>query len=275
MLIRSAAGSRAAFFRTAPRLIAVPTPLRSPFSARLRLILTLAHARRYGTTSAFNPHVPPLKTYRAKRDFSRTPEPPGRGKQAPKRKKLSFVVQEHAARRLHYDFRLELDGVLLSWAVPKGPSLDPGQKRLAVRTEDHPLEYGGFEGIIPEGEYGAGPVIVWDRGTWQPENDPHEGLRKGHLAFTLSGEKLHGRFHLVRTRGYPYGGRESWLLIKGHDDVAVPVTGDIVDALPRSVLSGRTIEEVRAGKPPKVRRTRERVLEKATKAKRRPSRPSR
>ena len=200
--------------------------------------------------------MPRLKTYRDKRDFSRTPEPAGEGKKAPKRKELSFVVQEHAARRLHYDFRLELDGVLLSWAVPKGPSLDPAQKRLAVRTEDHPLEYGGFEGVIPEGEYGAGPVIVWDRGTWQPENDPHEGLRKGHLTFTLSGEKLHGRFHLVRTRGYPYGGRESWLLIKGHDEAAEPVARELVDELPQSVLSGRTIEEVRAGRPAKARRSR-------------------
>jgi len=197
-----------------------------------------------------------LKTYRAKRDFTRTPEPSGEGEKARKCRGLSFVVQEHAARRLHYDFRLELDGVLLSWAVPKGPSLDPGQKRLAVRTEDHPLEYGGFEGVIPQGEYGAGPVLLWDRGTWEPENDPHEGLRKGHLAFTLSGEKLRGRFHLVRTRGYPYGERESWLLIKGHDEVASPTARDIVADLPRSVLSGRTIEEVRVGKPFKARRSR-------------------
>lgn len=197
-----------------------------------------------------------LKTYRAKRDFTRTPEPSGDGEGAGERKALSFVVQEHSARRLHYDFRLELDGVLLSWAVPKGPSLHPAQKRLAVRTEDHPLEYGGFEGVIPQGEYGAGPVLLWDRGTWQPEFDPHEGLRKGHLSFTLSGEKLRGRFHLVRTRGYPYGERESWLLIKGNDEAASPTAGEIVEELPQSVLSGRTIEEVRAGKPFKARRSR-------------------
>ncbi len=216
-----------------------------------------------GIRSASIRHVPRLKTYRAKRDFTRTPEPSGDGEKKRRRKPLSYVVQEHAARRLHYDFRLELDGVLLSWAVPKGPSLDPAKKRLAVRTEDHPLEYGGFEGVIPPGEYGAGPVLLWDRGTWEPENDPHEGLRKGHLSFTLSGEKLRGRFHLVRTRGYPYGERESWLLIKGNDEAASLTAGEVVDELPRSVLSGRTIEEVRAGKPCKARRSRgKRTVEK-------------
>ncbi|MET0409974.1 MAG: DNA polymerase ligase N-terminal domain-containing protein, partial [Polyangiaceae bacterium] len=137
-----------------------------------------------------------LDTYRQKRDFARTAEPRGR---KTKKGGNSFVVQKHEARRLHYDFRLELDGVLLSWAVPKGPSLDPKVKRLAMQTEDHPIEYGGFEGVIPKGEYGGGTVLVWDRGTWQPAGDAAAMYRKGHLEFELSGEKLKGGFHLVRT----------------------------------------------------------------------------
>src|SRR5271165_7441491 len=140
-----------------------------------------------------------LEEYRRKRDFRKTPEPAG--KSASRKKAaapLAFVIQEHKARRLHYDFRLELDGVLKSWAVPKGPSLDPGEKRLAVHVEDHPLDYGGFEGIIPEGQYGAGAVIVWDRGQWIPKGDPEEGFAKGHLSFDLDGEKLRGGWHLVR-----------------------------------------------------------------------------
>jgi bifunctional non-homologous end joining protein LigD len=185
-----------------------------------------------------------LEQYRAKRDFSRTAEP--RGKRA-RGERHGFVVQKHAARRLHYDFRLELDGVLLSWAVPKGPSFDPGTKRLAVQTEDHPVEYGGFEGIIPEGEYGAGAVIVWDRGRWIPEGDPHAGLKKGHLVFRLEGERLRGRWHLVKTRG---AGRErdrgkSWLLFKGDDELASAYS-EVVERFESSVVSGRTIEEVRS-----------------------------
>src|SRR5687767_2565572 len=141
-----------------------------------------------------------LQKYAAKRKFTRTPEP------APKSRSrrsgpLLFVVQKHAARRLHYDFRLELDGVLKSWAVPKGPSLDPADKRLAVQVEDHPLDYGGFEGVIPKGEYGAGPVIVWDRGSWTPEGDVNAGLRRGKLEFELHGEKLSGAWRLIRLRG--------------------------------------------------------------------------
>src|SRR5579871_3771033 len=131
-----------------------------------------------------------LETYRRKRDFKATPEPPA-GKPA-SRHGFSYLIQKHDATRLHYDLRLELDGVLLSWAVTKGPSLNPADKRLAVRTEDHPLSYGTFEGTIPKGEYGGGTVMLWDRGTWQPEGDPHAALKKGHLAFILHGERLKG-----------------------------------------------------------------------------------
>lgn len=146
---------------------------------------------------------------------------------------------------MHYDFRLELDGVLLSWSVPKGPSLSPADKRLAVRVEDHPLDYAGFEGIIPKGQYGGGTVVVWDRGTWEPEGDPHAGLAKGHLAFALKGEKLAGRWHLVRTRGRGDDSHENWLLFKSHDEAANENV-DVVAAQPESVLSGRTIEEIAA-----------------------------
>jgi len=173
---------------------------------------------------------------------------------------LSFVVHKHAARRLHYDFRLEHGGVLLSWAIPKGPSLDPRQKRLAVRVEDHPLDYGGFEGNLPEGEYGAGPVLIWDRGAWEPEEDPAAGLRAGKLAFRLHGEKLRGGFAFVRMRGRAAReGRENWLLIKARDgETARPGAREVVDASPRSVVTGRTIEEVaaEADRPGKGRRRR-------------------
>ena len=182
-----------------------------------------------------------LSTYRGKRDFERTPEPSGTV--AKLHAGHGFVIQKHAARRLHYDFRLELDGVLLSWAVPKGPSLQPRDRRLAVRVEDHPLDYAGFEGTIPAGQYGGGSVVVWDRGTWQPEGDARASLARGKLAFTLDGEKLHGRWHLVRTK--PQGTQDAWLLFKGRDDAASD-TVDIVEAEPESVLSGRTIEQVAA-----------------------------
>src|SRR5579862_8545013 len=138
-----------------------------------------------------------LERYRQKRDFKTTPEPRGhvsRRKQAG----LQFVIQKHAASHLHYDFRLELNGVLLSWAVPKGPSLDPADKRLAMHVEDHPLEYGSFEGTIPRGQYGGGTVMLWDRGTWSPVGDPQEGYKKGHLKFDLRGKKLQGRWALVK-----------------------------------------------------------------------------
>jgi bifunctional non-homologous end joining protein LigD len=187
-----------------------------------------------------------LVTYRKKRDFSRTSEPRGKKERtAASNGQLSFVVQKHDATRLHYDFRLELDGVLKSWAVPKGPSLDPGEKRLAVETEDHPLEYGGFEGVIPDGEYGAGPVVVWDHGRWVPEGDPRKAYDKGHLTFQLVGSKLRGGWHLVRTRGN--GKQKSWLLMKRNDETAERGSGSkIVDDEPQSAISGRTIEDVQA-----------------------------
>ncbi len=179
----------------------------------------------------------PLQRYRHKRDFRVTTEPQGG---AAAGEALSFVVQKHAARRLHYDFRLELDGVLKSWAVPKGPSLDPADKRMAVHVEDHPLDYGGFEGIIPEGHYGAGTVIVWDRGIWEPVGDPHEGYRKGKLKFDLHGEKLRGRWTLVRMHGREGGKQEPWLLIKEQDEAARPAAEySIVDELPDSVLGAK------------------------------------
>lgn len=191
-----------------------------------------------------------LDTYRTKRDFSATPEPRGRKvrKSAPAAR---FVIQKHAARRLHYDFRLEMDGVLKSWAVTRGPSLDPAEKRLAVHVEDHPLEYGGFEGSIPKGQYGGGSVIVWDRGTWTPEGDAEAGYRKGHLEFTLDGEKLHGRWHLVRMAPRRGEKKDNWLLIKAEDAFARPADApDILIEQPYSVVSGRDVDM--ASPAPKV-----------------------
>src|SRR5712671_867924 len=188
-----------------------------------------------------------LEEYNRKRDFHRTPEPAGQVRAKPVAAPLSFVVQKHAARRLHYDFRLELDGVLKSWAIPKGPSLDPGEKRLAVHVEDHPLDYGGFEGVIPKGQYGGGTVLLWDRGTWIPEvPDPEEAYRKGSLKFRLDGEKLHGRWALVRMGGRAAGERhENWLLIKERDEVAVPNSGSaLVEDNPLSVATDRSIEAI-------------------------------
>ena len=177
-----------------------------------------------------------LSSYWKKRDFGVTAEPKGRVTRAGKA--LSFVIQKHAARRLHYDFRLELDGTLKSWAVPKGPSLDPAVKRMAVHVEDHPLDYAGFEGTIPPGQYGAGTVIVWDRGDWEPVGDPREGYRKGRLKFDLHGEKLHGRWNLVRMNGKREERQEPWLLIKEKDEEARPAAEyDVVEALPDSVLA--------------------------------------
>ncbi len=189
-----------------------------------------------------------LEDYRRKRRFSRTPEPEGRV-QAKGAHALSFVVQKHAARRLHYDFRLELDGVLKSWAVPKGPSLDPADKRLAVAVEDHPIEYGGFEGTIPEGEYGGGTVMVWDRGTWEPEGDAAAALAKGNLKFTLDGARLKGKWALVRMGGARNADGKNWLLIKERDPVARPGEGgELVERFQRSALSRRTMEGIAKAK---------------------------
>jgi len=192
-----------------------------------------------------------LETYRKKRQFGVTPEPRGRkGRRGSHR----YVIQKHAARRLHYDLRLELDGVMKSWAVTRGPSLDPGEKRLAVQVEDHPIEYNTFEGTIPEGEYGGGTVMIWDRGRWFPEGDPHQGYAKGHLDFDLDGEKLHGRWHLVRMRPRGNERHDNWLLIKGKDEEARgPRDPDILEEKPLSVATGRSMEEIAAGKGGKKR----------------------
>ena len=187
-----------------------------------------------------------LEVYRKKRKFSVTPEPRGhKGRRGGDR----YVIQKHAARRLHYDLRLELDGVMKSWAVTRGPSLDPNEKRLAVQVEDHPIDYNTFEGTIPQGEYGGGTVMIWDRGHWSPDGDPHKGLAKGHLDFELEGEKLHGRWHLVRMRRRSGENRDNWLLIKGNDEEARGSRDkDILDEEPLSVATGRSIEEIAEGK---------------------------
>lgn len=186
-----------------------------------------------------------LKEYQRKRHFSRTPEPAGKVRAKSGR---SFVVQKHRASHLHYDFRLELDGVLKSWAVPKGPSLDPSVKRLAMQVEDHPVEYGSFEGIIPAGEYGGGTVMLWDRGKWEPAGDPREGYRRGRLKFRLDGEKLHGGWMLVRTnRPDRNGDTRQWLLFKERDEAARAQDDyDVADEKTESVASGRTMEEIAA-----------------------------
>lgn len=185
-----------------------------------------------------------LDLYRAKRDFSRTREPKGdKAGRKPIDRGGAFVVHKHAARRLHYDLRLEHDGVLWSWAVTRGPSLDPEEKRLAVHVEDHPLEYGAFEGTIPAGQYGAGSVIVWDEGKWLPEGDPAAGMKKGHLIFDLEGHKLTGRWHLVRMKPRYGEKRDNWLLIKV-DDAAARSDEDILETAPDSVKSGLGVEQV-------------------------------
>ncbi len=185
----------------------------------------------------------PLEEYRTKRDFAKTPEPAGTG--SAESSELLYVVQKHAASRLHWDFRIELDGVLLSWAIPKGPSLDTADKRLAMHVEDHPVEYGSFEGTIPKGEYGGGTVMLWDRGTWQPDHgDPRAHLEQGHLKFYLFGERLRGRWMLVKTKGY--GGKgDSWLLFKERDEEARPrAEFDAVQQWTTSVATGRTMEQI-------------------------------
>ena len=182
----------------------------------------------------------PLEPYRAKRSIERTPEPAGT---VAREGGWRYVFHKHAASHLHWDLRLEMDGVLKSWAVPKGPSFDQADKRLAVHVEDHPIEYGDFEGIIPEGNYGAGAVIIWDRGTWQPVEDPAAGLQKGKLLFELHGHKLKGRWTLVKIKK----SERDWLLIKERDGWMTPGGREVSDA---SVLSGLTVEELRAGKDP-------------------------
>jgi bifunctional non-homologous end joining protein LigD len=187
-----------------------------------------------------------LKTYWSKRRFDRTAEPRGK---AVKKRGHTFVIQKHDATRLHYDLRLELDGVMKSWAVTRGPSLAPGDKRLAVEVEDHPVEYNKFEGTIPKGEYGGGTVMIWDRGTWSPDHDPHHGLAKGHLDFHLDGERLSGGWHLVRMRKRPGEKRNNWLLIKSDDDAAREPNGkDVLDQYTKSVTTGRTMEQIAKGK---------------------------
>src|SRR5277367_3380009 len=196
-----------------------------------------------------------LSTYVSKRDFAKTSEPSGEQQVAPANRRR-FVIQKHDARRLHYDLRLELDGVFKSWAVAKGPSLDPHQKRLAVEVEDHPLDYGDFEGTIPQGEYGGGTVQLWDRGFWAPEgnNTPEEALKAGELKFILAGERLQGGWVLVRIKNNRDGGkRTNWLLIKHKDQGAKPGGTDALLAEDRSVASGRTLQQISngIGKPPR------------------------
>lgn len=197
----------------------------------------------------------PLQEYQRKRDFNATPEPAGKRARPRSAHALQYCIQKHDARHLHYDFRLELDGTLKSWAIPKGPSLDPKVRRLAVHVEDHPLDYANFEGRIPEGHYGAGDVIVWDRGVWEPEGDPREAYAKGKLRFRLQGEKLSGVWNLFRT--HLAGKKEQWMLVKSHDGQARSETDyRIVEALPDSVLSERTLPPRSPGKATTVRHKR-------------------
>ena len=185
-----------------------------------------------------------LNEYRKKRDLKISPEPSGEKSSAKGSKSsLIYVVQKHRATQLHYDFRLEFHGTLLSWAVPKGPSLDPSTKRLAMQVEDHPVEYAGFEGVIPEGEYGGGTVMVWDKGTWTSESpDPAAALEKGDLKFTLHGKKLRGSWVLVRTRGFGSSSKTSWLLIKHRDEFASTV--EVTQEMPRSAVSNRLLADI-------------------------------
>jgi bifunctional non-homologous end joining protein LigD len=195
-----------------------------------------------------------LKQYWLKRDFKKTSEPSGKALSGSRKSKSVgglFVIHKHDARRLHYDLRLEHNGVLWCWAVTRGPSLDPTDKRLAVHVEDHPLDYADFEGTIPKGSYGAGSVIVWDRGTWLPEGDADVGIKKGHLSFALAGEKLKGNWHLVRLKPRDKEKRDNWLLIKAEDKYAATGT-DILEAEPQSVKSGLTITDINTGKRSKV-----------------------
>jgi bifunctional non-homologous end joining protein LigD len=186
-----------------------------------------------------------LKKYRQMRDFGDTPEPSGKEKKKPRAKLPIFVIQKHQASRLHYDFRLEMEGVLKSWAVPKGPSYDPSVKRLAMMTEDHPYDYASFEGVIPAGNYGAGNVIIWDEGTWEfiePGDDPVKAVKSGKLTFRMYGKKMFGEWALVRIKGRSEKGNE-WLLLKHRDEYANDKV-DVTEVAPRSVVSNRIVEEV-------------------------------
>ena len=187
-----------------------------------------------------------LEAYRRKRKLAETPEPAGNA--GPPDGGRIFVVQKHASRRLHYDFRLAVEGVLVSWSVPRGPSMNPADKRLAIRTEDHPLEYADFEGVIPEGQYGAGTVMVWDRGEYEPEGGipPQEQLARGKIDMDLKGKKLHGGFTLIRTGGGSIEPREGqrWLLVKHRDQYALPLWDIESPEFDRSVLTGRTLKEI-------------------------------
>ncbi|MFN2565649.1 MAG: DNA polymerase ligase N-terminal domain-containing protein, partial [Gemmatimonadaceae bacterium] len=221
--------------------------------------------RRDGKTRGDTAAPASLREYRRKRDFARTPEPSGdEAKPTPRRRRdrgaegaLQFLIQKHAASHLHFDFRLELDGAMKSWAVPKGPSLDPSQRRLAMEVEDHPMEYNSFEGTIPKGEYGGGTVMLWDRGTYTAdgaEGDPvaalRAGYRKGNLQIWLDGERLRGAWVLRRIKPAPGGGsgeRAQWLLIKRHDEFTEPGS-DVVATHDTSIESGRTMEEIATGK---------------------------
>jgi bifunctional non-homologous end joining protein LigD len=189
-----------------------------------------------------------LEVYNAKRDFTKTKEPAGRRKKTAK--ELRFVIQKHAASHLHFDFRLELDGVMKSWAVPKGPSYDPTVKRLAMQVEDHPIEYNTFEGTIPKGQYGGGTVMIWDRGTYEAQSGEgpdavRDGYKRGDLKIIMHGERMQGSWVLVRTRRDPRG-RNQWLLIKHRDHLAME-GADIVSAVQTSVVTGRTMDEIAKG----------------------------
>ena len=217
-------------------------------TTRTRKSRTVSIESRSATGSSA---APALDEYRSKRDFGKTAEP--RGSHHTAGRSLAYVIQKHAASTLHFDLRLELDGVMKSWAVPKGPSLDPSVKRLAVEVEDHPIEYNAFEGTIPEGEYGGGTVMIWDRGTYRYDGDdpdPMEGLRqgyiKGELKIALQGKRLKGSWVLVRTKRRQ-GKRPQWLLIKHRDEVAKP-SSEVVDDYETSAATGRTMEEIAAGK---------------------------
>lgn len=221
-------------------------------SARSKAKTTSAAKRR--ASSSQTSATDPLGRYKAKRDFRKTAEPSGARRRASKAGKLSYLIQKHDASRLHYDFRLEWNGTLLSWAVPKGPSENPDDKRLAVHVEDHPVDYGGFEGTIPQGEYGGGTVMLWDRGTWEPQKDANggvdvdEALRKGKLAFILHGERLHGKWALVRLRARSPKDKDNWLLIKELDDYVKRTGKLITEREMTSVASGRSMDEIAEGK---------------------------